>query len=149
MKPPSAPRSFLRFVVCGGGIGLASSAAVPQLARFLPWIVANAVVTVAATLLCTELYARFAFGVGRRAGWRRHLQSAGSAAAAYVATSAAVLVLHWAQPAAGWLWEQAVYLGASGTAGIARFLLLRLVVFATPGGPAVHSAGERPVPLRV
>lgn len=73
-KSPSTPgplASFVRFVVCGGGIGVLSSFAVPLVAMTMPWAVANAVITVASTLLCTELHALFTFGTGRRPGWRR------------------------------------------------------------------------------
>ncbi|MFE6178149.1 hypothetical protein [Streptomyces sp. NPDC056464] len=127
---PGPLSSFARFVVCGGGVGLLSSAAVPMMAAAMPWAVANALVTVVGTLLCTELHALFTFGTGRRPGWRRHLQSSGSAVAAYLATSAAMLVLYAVQPAPGMVWEQGVYLTASGLAGIGRFLVLRLFVFA-------------------
>lgn len=130
---PAAPgplASFARFVLCGGGVSVAASAAVPWAAELLPWPVANALITVVTTLLCTELHARVTFRTGRPAGWRQHLQSAGSAAAAYVVTTAAVLMLDALQPSPGMFWQQAVYLGAAGTAGIGRFLLLRLVVFA-------------------
>ncbi|MFE9440694.1 GtrA family protein [Streptomyces sp. NPDC006602] len=132
-RPQSAPgplSSFARFVVCGGGIGVLSSFAVPLVALTMPWAVANAVITVASTLLCTELHALFTFGTGRRPGWRRHWQSAGSATAAYLVTCAAMFLLHAVQSSPSMLWEQAVYLSASGLAGIGRFLLLRLVVFA-------------------
>jgi putative flippase GtrA len=132
-RPQSAPgplSSFARFVVCGGGIGVLSSFAVPLVALTMPWAVANAVITVASTLLCTELHALFTFGTGRRPGWRRHLQSAGSATAAYVVTCAAMFLLHAVQASPSMLWDQAVYLSASGLAGIGRFLVLRLVVFA-------------------
>ncbi|MFJ7075149.1 hypothetical protein [Streptomyces sp. NPDC098781] len=127
---PGALSSFARFVVCGGGVGLLSSAAVPALGAMMPWVVANALVTVVGTLLCTELHALFTFGTGARPGWRRHLKSSGSAVAAYLATSAAMLVLYAVRPAPGMAWEQAVYLTASGLAGIGRFLVLRLFVFA-------------------
>lgn len=96
----------------------------------MPWAAANALITVASTALGTELHARFAFGTAR-AGWRGHRQSAGSAAAAFAVTSAAMLVLHLMQDAAGALYEQVAYLGAAGLAGIGRFLVLRLFVFAT------------------
>lgn len=133
--------SFARFVLLGGGVGLASSAAVPLVATLMPWVVANALVTVASTVLGTELHARFTFGTGRRAGWHQHVQSAGSATVAYLVTSAAVLVLHAVQPSAGMRWEQAVYLGASGVAGAGRFVVLRLYVFAR--GRAPGAAGQR------
>jgi len=131
---PAAPgplASFIRFVIFGGGIGVLSSFAVPLLAAAMPWALANAVITVASTLLCTELHARYTFGRKNGAGWREHWQSAGSATAAYLATSAAVLTLHLVQPAPGMLTEQLVYLGASALAGTGRFLVLRLYVFAT------------------
>ncbi|MEU9876501.1 GtrA family protein [Streptomyces phaeochromogenes] len=127
---PGPFASFVRFVVCGGGIGVLSSGAVALLAGTMPWAVANAVITVASTVLCTELHALFTFGTGRRAGWRQHWQSAGSATAAYAVTSLAVLILHLVQSSPGMLTEQVVYLSASGLAGIGRFLVLRLFVFA-------------------
>ncbi|MER5211328.1 hypothetical protein ABT063_12280 [Streptomyces sp. NPDC002838] len=144
-KPQSAPgplSSFVRFVVCGGGVGVLSSAAVPLVATAMPWPVANALITVVSTLLCTELHALFTFGTGRRAGLRRHLQSAGSATAAYLVTCAAMFLLHAVQSSPGLLREQAVYLTASGLAGTGRFLVLRLFVFA--GGRST----EAPAPQR-
>jgi putative flippase GtrA len=131
---PNPVASFIRFVILGGGVGLLSGLAVPLLALALPWAVSNAVVTVASTLLCTELHARFTFGTGRRAGWREHWQSAGSATVAYLATTAAVYVLHLVQPSPGLLSEQLVYLSASGLAGLGRFVVLRLYVFAVRRG---------------
>ena len=122
--------SFARFVVLGGGIGVLSSLAVPLVAVLMPWALANALITAVSTILCTELHARFTFGTGRGAGWREHWQSAGSATAAYVVTCAAMFILHAVVASPGMLTEQIVYLGASGLAGIARFAVLRLVVFA-------------------
>ncbi|MFC8670937.1 MULTISPECIES: GtrA family protein [Streptomyces] len=127
---PGPFASFVRFVVCGGGIGVLSSGAVALLAGTMPWVVANAVITVASTVLCTELHALFTFGTGKRAGWRQHWQSAGSATAAYAVTSLAMLILHLVQSSPGLVTEQVVYLGASGLAGMGRFLVLRLFVFA-------------------
>lgn len=126
---PGPLASFARFVLCGGGVGVLSSGAVALLAATLPWALANALITVASTILCTELHARFTFGAGRRAGWRQHWQSAGSATAAYVVTCAAMFVLHLVQSSPAMLTEQIVYLSASGLAGTGRFLILRLFVF--------------------
>ncbi|MFF1307312.1 GtrA family protein [Streptomyces sp. NPDC058307] len=134
-SPTTAPgplASFVRFVVCGGGIGVLSSFAVPLVALTVPWAMANAVITLASTLLCTELHALFTFGTGRRPGWRRHLQSSGSAAAAYAVTCAAMFLLHAVQSSPSMLTEQAAYLSASALAGIGRFLVLRLFVFGNP-----------------
>ncbi|MDW4909681.1 hypothetical protein RB628_31160 [Streptomyces sp. ADMS] len=130
---PGPLGAFARFVLCGGGVGVASSLAVAQLAVLVPWVVANALITVVSTILATELHARFTFGAGRHAAWREHVQSAGSASVAYVVTCAAMLVLDAVQPSAGMLLEQAVYLGAASLAGVGRFLVLRLFVF-TGGG---------------
>lgn len=127
---PGPLASFARFVLCGGGVGLLSSGAVALLAVAMPWVLANALITVASTILCTELHARFTFGGGKRAGWRQHWQSAGSATAAYAVTCVAMFVLHLVQSSPGMLTEQIVYLSASGLAGIGRFLVLRLYVFA-------------------
>lgn len=137
--------SFVRFVVCGGGVGVLSSAAVPLLALLMPWAAANLVITVASTILCTELHALFTFGTGGRAGLRRHFQSAGSAAAAYIVTCTAMFVLHAVQSSPGLVWEQAVYLGASGLAGIGRFLVLRLFVFAGGRKQTEQSTVVRPL----
>ncbi|MFG2970278.1 GtrA family protein [Streptomyces sp. NPDC048288] len=131
---PAAPgplASFARFVLFGGGVGVLSSGAVTLLAGAMPWTLANAVITVASTVLCTELHARFTFGTGRRAGWHEHWQSAGSAAVAYAVTCAAMFLLHLVQASPGMLTEQIVYLGASALAGLGRFLFLRLYIFAT------------------
>lgn len=148
-RTPGAPgplASFARFVLLGGGVGVASSAAVAGLAGLMPWTAANALITVASTALATELHARFTFGTGH-AGWRQHWQSAGSAAAAFAVTSAAVLVLHMVQPSAGALYEQVAYLGAAGLAGVGRFLVLRLFVFAA-GQTRTTARSMEPVPAR-
>jgi putative flippase GtrA len=138
---PGALAAFARFVLCGGGLGLASSFAVAGLASWMPWALANALVTAASTLLGTELHARFTFGAGGRTTWRQHAQSAGSAGAAYAVTSAAMLVLHQVVAAPGAVLEQAVYLSASALTGVARFVILRVVVFARfRGAPSAPSA---------
>jgi putative flippase GtrA len=122
--------SFARFVLCGGGVGLASSFAVAALASWTPWVLANALTTAVSTLLATELHARFTFGAGGHATGRQHAQSAGSAAAAYAVTCVAMLVLRQSVATPGAALEQIVYLSATGLAGVARFAVLRLVVFA-------------------
>ncbi|MFE1952136.1 GtrA family protein [Streptomyces sp. NPDC059524] len=127
---PGAVAAFVRFTLCGGGIGVASSFAVAALSSWIPWVLANALITVVSTLLATELHARFTFGAGGHATWRQHAQAAGSAGAAYAMTCLAMFVLHQLAPGASALTEQAVYLTASALAGVARFAVLRLVVFA-------------------
>lgn len=127
---PGAFTSFARFVIFGGGVGMAASFAVAALASWIPWALANALITAVSTLLATELHARFTFGVGGRATRSQHVQSAGSAAAAYALTCAAMFVLQQLVAAPEALLEQVVYLSASAFAGVARFVVLRLVVFA-------------------
>lgn len=127
---PGAFGAFARFALCGGGVGVASSFAVAGLASWLPWALANALIAVVSTLLSTEVHARFTFGAGGRATWRQHVQSAGSAAAAYAVTCVAMFVLHQLVAAPGAVLEQVVYLSASAFAGAARFAVLHLVVFA-------------------
>lgn len=146
---PGPIASFARFVVCGGGLGLASSVTVAQLAGVVPWAVANAVVTIASTLLGTVLHALITFGGRALPGWREHLQSAGSAAAAYAVTSAAMFMLLTVQTAPGALTEQIVYLSASGLAGIGRFLVLRMVVFADARTPVTVPVGVTEARTRV
>ncbi|QDQ15580.1 hypothetical protein [Streptomyces spectabilis] len=137
---PGAFVAFARFVLCGGGVGLASSFAVAGLASWMPWALANALITVVSTLLATELHARFTFGRGGRATWSQHAQSAGSAAAAYVVTCVAMFVLQQLVAAPGAVLEQVVYLSASALAGVARFVVLRLVVFARSRSRAAVTA---------
>ncbi|MFI9583904.1 hypothetical protein ACIHCQ_19125 [Streptomyces sp. NPDC052236] len=127
---PGTFTAFARFVLFGGGVGLASSFAVAALASWIYWGLANALITAVSTLLATELHARFTFGAGGRATRRQHAQSAGSAAAAYAVTSVAMLVLQQLVATPGVVLEQVVYLSASALAGVARFAVLRLVVFA-------------------
>ncbi|NUS43026.1 MAG: hypothetical protein HOQ24_04975 [Mycobacteriaceae bacterium] len=126
-----AGATFLRFAACGGGVGFIASLVVPMLAGCVPWAVANAIVTVASTVLATELHARVTFGTRRHADLRTHLQAAGTAAAAYVVTSAAMLLMYLIDSTPATLCAQAVYLAASGLAGIGRFAMLRLYVFGT------------------
>ncbi|MFG2487980.1 GtrA family protein, partial [Streptomyces virginiae] len=95
----------------------------------MSWVLANALVTVVSTLLSTELHARFTFGGGGGATWRQHARSAGAATAAYAVTCVAMLVLRRLVADPGVLLGQAVYLSASALAGVARFAVLRLVVF--------------------
>ncbi|WP_438297370.1 GtrA family protein [Streptomyces sp. HUAS TT7] len=131
---PGPFAAFARFALYDGGIGVAASAAVALVALLTPWAVANALVTAASTLLATEVNARFTFGARRSADWRQHLQSAGSAVAAYVVTCAAMAVLHLVAASPGVLGEAIVYLLASGLAGIGRFVVLRMFVFAAGPG---------------
>ncbi|MEU9997179.1 hypothetical protein [Streptomyces sp. NPDC050848] len=147
---PGAFTAFARFVLCGGGVGVASSFAVTALASWIPWVLANAVVAVVSTLLSTELHARFTFGAGGRATWRQHVQSAGSAVAAYVVTCVAMLLLQLVVAAPSAVLEQVVYLSASALAGVARFAVLRLVVFArNRSRDAVAARAAAPVPANM
>ncbi|MFJ6211879.1 hypothetical protein ACIQGZ_00830 [Streptomyces sp. NPDC092296] len=150
LTPPAA---FVRFAVCGGGVGVAAGGVLLPLAAWLPFAVANALVTVGSTLLATELHARFSFRAART-GWRCHLQSGLTVVVSYLFTTAALTALHSADPAAGALLRQAVYLAASGLAGIGRFLVLRLLVFSgdgrrtepEPAAPVRRLPGPRPDP---
>ncbi|MFE7836964.1 hypothetical protein ACFU53_13210 [Streptomyces sp. NPDC057474] len=143
---PGAFTAFARFVLCGGGVGLASSFAVAALASWIPWALANALIAAVSTLLATELHARFTFGAGGRATWRQHAQSAGSAVAAYAGTCVAMLVLQQSVAAPSAVLEQVVYLSASALAGVVRFAVLRLVVFArNRSQAAVTVRATRPV----
>ncbi|MDI2126988.1 hypothetical protein [Yinghuangia seranimata] len=130
-RQPGAIGSFIRFVVFGGGTGIASSAALVYLSAGMSVAVANAVITVVSTLLANELHSRFTFRNGR-ASWRVHVESTGTAVVCYLFTTVAMLALDAVAPNAGTLTGQAVYLTASGLAGIGRFAILRLFVFARP-----------------
>ncbi|MFM9705957.1 GtrA domain-containing protein [Streptomyces galilaeus] len=145
-SPPGAVSAFARFALLGGGVGITSGFAVAALAAWIPWLLANALITVASTLLATELHARFTFGVGRPATRRQHAQSAGSAAAAYTLTCVAMLVLQQLVAAPGAMLQQAVYLSASALAGVARFAVLRLAVFTHDRPRTAATARPAPAP---
>lgn len=134
--------AFVRFVVCGGGVGLASSGVLVLLNDRMPMAVANALVTVVSTLVATELHSRVSFRSGRR-GWGVHLQSGLTVAVSYAFTTGALLCLYAVRPEPSALVEQTVYLSASALAGVGRFALLRVVVFAeraTAGEAALGKA---------
>ncbi|WP_413752297.1 hypothetical protein NRF20_08025 [Streptomyces sp. R-74717] len=120
--------AFVRFVVCGGGVGLASSGALVLLSDRIPMAVANALVTVVSTVIATELHGRVSFRSERK-GWGVHLQSGVTVAVSYAFTTGALLCLYAVRSEPSALVEQTVYLSASALAGIGRFALLRVVVF--------------------
>ncbi len=67
---PVFPAAFVRFAVCGGGVGLVSSGVLMALSGRVPVALANAVVTVARAVLATELHARSTFGGAAPGGGR-------------------------------------------------------------------------------
>ncbi|MGW7200696.1 GtrA family protein [Streptomyces chryseus] len=130
--------AFARFVVCGGGVGLASSGVLLLLHERMPLAVATALVTVVSTLVATELHGRVSFR-SERSGWAVHLRSGLTVLVGYAFTTGALLGLYALRPDPSVLTEQAVYLGASALAGVGRFAVLRLVVFAERPAPAAGS----------
>jgi putative flippase GtrA len=122
--------AFVRFVVFGGGVTLLGSGALLLLGDRVPVALGNAAVTVATTLLATELHTRFTFRRGR-AGWSDHCASGLTVLLSYLFTTGALIGYDELRPGSGALLRQGVYLAASGAAGVARFLLLRYV-FARP-----------------
>ncbi|NGN67290.1 hypothetical protein G5C51_25715 [Streptomyces sp. A7024] len=120
--------AFARFVGLGGGVTLTASAALVALSQWLPFMAANAITTVASTVVATELHARITFRAGSP-GLREHLQSAATIAAGWLVTSGAVAALHATRPDAGIALEQAVYLSATALVGLGRYVILRLAVF--------------------
>ncbi|MFC9946227.1 GtrA domain-containing protein [Streptomyces pratensis] len=135
--------AFLRFVVCGGGVGLAASGALVLLGERMPLVLANAVITIVSTVVATELHSRISFRSGH-GGWRVHLKSGLTVAVSYAFTTGALLVLHAVQSAPSALVEQTVYLSASAVAGAGRFALLRVMVFTSPPAPPNAPALTRP-----
>ncbi|WTW92987.1 GtrA family protein [Streptomycetaceae bacterium NBC_01309] len=133
--------SFIRFVVFGGGTGLAASAVLLVLAQHMSLAAANALVTVASTVVANELHSRLTFRSGQT-GWRMHLKSTGTVVVSFLFTTTAMTVLHVVAASPNVLTEQAVYLTASGLAGIGRFAVLRVYVFAADRRKA--AGGSRP-----
>jgi putative flippase GtrA len=148
---PVAPRAlpaFVRFVVFGGGVTLLGSAALLLVGDRAPVAAANAVVTVATTLLATELHTRFTFRRGR-AGWSDHCASGLTVLLSYLFTTGALLGYDALHTGGGALLRQGVYLAASGAAGIARFLLLRYVFARTGTGAAARAWARIRVRTRI
>ncbi|GAA3207553.1 GtrA family protein [Actinocorallia longicatena] len=125
---PGAAEAFGRFVAVGVGTTLLASGLLAVASARMDLVAANALITLATTLLATELHGRFSFR-SEKGGWRVHAQSALTIAVAYLFTTGAMLVLRRAHPAPDVVLDQVVYLGASGLAGLARFLVLRVFVF--------------------
>ncbi|MER6235702.1 GtrA family protein [Streptomyces clavifer] len=123
--------AFVRFVVCGGGVGLVSGGVLVLLSERIPLVVANALVTVVSTVIATELHSRISFRSDRR-GWRIHLQSGMTVGVSYAFTTGALLLLHAVETSPSLMVEQTVYLSASAVAGVGRFALLRFAVFTGP-----------------
>ncbi|MFJ8885081.1 GtrA family protein [Streptomyces sp. NPDC102402] len=148
IRPTTHPlvAAFVRFVVCGGVVGLAAGGTLVLLGERIPLVLANAVVTVVSTVIATELHSRISFRSTRR-GWRVHLQSGLTVAVSYALTTGALLVLHAVQTTPSAVAEQTVYLSASAVAGVGRFALLRVVVFTPPPARAdVAARAERERP---
>ncbi|WP_055590738.1 GtrA domain-containing protein [Peterkaempfera griseoplana] len=121
--------AFGRFAGLGSGVTLVASGALVLLAQWIPWMAANALTTVASTVIATELHARVSFGQGRP-GLACHLKSAATMALGWLVTSAAVGSLAMLCPGAGVVLRQTVYLSATALVGIGRYVVLRLAVFA-------------------
>lgn len=117
---------FVRFVVCGGAVGVASSGALVLLDRVLPLAVANALTTLVSTVIATEVHQRVTFR-SPRGGWGVHLQSSLTVALSFALTTGALLILHEASPKPAALLEYGVYLSVSALAGVIRFIVLRAV----------------------
>lgn len=140
--------AFVRFVVCGGGVGVASSGVLVLLHDRMPLAVANALVTVVSTVIATELHSRVSFRSARR-GWGVHLRSGLTVAVSYAFTTGALFCLYAVRSEPSALVEQSVYLSASALAGIGRFALLRVVVFGErkPGGSREGMLGKASVAM--
>ncbi|MGC0327543.1 putative flippase GtrA [Streptomyces sp. SAI-170] len=138
--------AFGRFAALGCGVTLAASATLVVLAQWMPWVAANALTTVASSVVTTELHARVSFRHGRP-GLAGHLKSGATIAAGWLVTSAAVAALAALRPDAGLVPQQAVYLTATALVGIGRYLVLRLAVFAQRA-PRPRTAERRALPKR-
>jgi putative flippase GtrA len=132
--------AFGRFAGLGSAVTLAASAALVLLSQWIPWMAANALTTVASTLVATELHARVSFGHGRP-GLTGHLKSAATIALGWLVTSAAVGTLAALRPGAGLVLQQTVYLSATALVGTGRYLVLRLAVF-TESAPQRRIGGD-------
>jgi putative flippase GtrA len=129
LRADDVPAQFVRFVTVGVlstlvyfGVFLSLRSAGDQ--------PANLVGAVLSSMLANDLHRRLTFHAGERVGWlTAQLQGGGLAAAGLVATSLALAALDGLFGTAWW-GDLLLIAGVTGAVGLARFVALRLWVFA-------------------
>ncbi|MBJ8344776.1 GtrA family protein [Antrihabitans sp. YC2-6] len=111
---------------------------------------ANAIGTIASTILANELHRRLTFRAAGRVGWfAAQWAGGGLAFVGLIFSSTAIALLHFAFPAVGDIGAGLVVVGVSAAVGGMRFLALRGWVFAdqnvgrATGSPAPAAGLER------
>ena len=125
----SPSRQFSRYVLVGA-ISSALYAGVFVLIHPAGYVWANAVGMILSTVVANELHRRLTFqAAGRKAWLPAQLESGGLAAIGLVATTLALAAANSVVPGAPWPFEVALVLVATGLIGIAKFFVLRRLIF--------------------
>ena len=138
--------AFGLFAGLGCGVTLVASGVLVLLAQWMPWVVANALTTVANAVAATELQARVSLG-GGRPGLAGHLKSAGTIVLGWMITSTAVGTLAALRPDSGLVVQETVYLSATALVGIIRYLVLSRAVTGDARGARFSGPDRRERPI--
>lgn len=125
--PPT--RQFLRYVLVGA-VTSALYAVVFVLVHPEGYVWANASGMILSTVVANEMHRRLTFQVAGRKAWLpAQLESGGLAAIGLGATTLALAAANSVVPGAPWPFEVALVLVATGLIGIAKFFVLRGLIF--------------------
>lgn len=128
-KGGSPSSQFLRYVLVGA-VSSALYAGVFVLVHPAGYVWANAVGMILSTVVANELHRRLTFQVAGRKAWLpAQLESGGLAAIGLAATTLALAAANSVVPGAPWPFEVALVLVATGLIGVAKFFVLRRLIF--------------------
>ena len=122
-------KQFLRYVLVGA-VTSALYAGVFVVVHPAGYVWANAVGMILSTVVANELHRRLTFQAARRKAWLpAQLESGGLAVIGLGATTLALAAANAVVPGAPWPFELALVLVATGLIGVAKFFVLRGLIF--------------------
>lgn len=135
--------SFARFVTVGGATTALTAGLFLALDEGLPIVAANLLSMVVGTIAANELHARWTFRSPKR-GLRMHTEAGFTTLITYTLSSGSLYALERLEPEASSLVKIGVQIGATAVAGIVRYVVLLVWVFAVhrrhPDAGEVHLA---------
>jgi putative flippase GtrA len=138
---PELLRSLARFAVVGTSTTALYALLYLLAVEALPPHLANLVAMVISTVVSTEWHRRWTFR-SPRSGLRTHLRAGLVTTVTYAMTSAALVVLARVDPDAEEIVQVAALVAATTLAGLLRFAVLRLWVFASQQAPLRLGSSE-------
>ena len=122
-------KQFLRYILVGV-LTSALYAGVFVLFHPVGYVWANAIGMILSTAVANELHRRLTFrAAGRKAWLPAQLESGGLAVIGLGATTLALAAANAVVPGAPWPFEVALVLAATGLIGVAKFFVLRGLIF--------------------